>query len=106
MQNLVGDLRYGLRMLVKSRQLTLVALTALALGIGANTAIFTVVNAALLRPLPFRDAPPHVDFGKPPAGRSDCAAVVAARVLRSARSSAGLRRHERMGARAIQSLGP
>src|SRR5438552_17760372 len=56
MTTFLHDIRYGFRMLLKHKSFTAVAVIALGLSVGANTAIFSLVNGVLLRPLPFPDA--------------------------------------------------
>ncbi|MEY2502489.1 MAG: hypothetical protein QOI07_2823 [Verrucomicrobiota bacterium] len=68
MNALLQDVRYGFRMLLKNKGFTAVAVIALGLGIGANTAIFSLVNGVLLRPPPFPDAERIISIeGKNPA---------------------------------------
>src|SRR3954451_856522 len=73
MNTLVQDVRYGFRMLLKHKGFTAVAVIALGLSVGANTAIFSLVNGVLLRPLPFPEAERiiYLEGKNPAAGITD-----------------------------------
>ena len=71
MNTLLQDLRYGLRMLLTQKGLSAVALLSLALGIGANTALFSIVDAMLLKMLPVKEPDRLVLFHLEEAGAED-----------------------------------
>src|SRR6266566_3961151 len=65
MENLFSDVKHGCRLLLRNPGFTIVVILALALGIGANTAVFSVMNAVLLKPLPYK----NLDHSVSVAGR-------------------------------------
>ena len=83
METLVQDLRYGFRTFLRQPAFALTAVLALALGIGANTAVFSVVYAILLKPLPFAD-PAQLIYAHDTYPAVPLASVVVAEVRRSA----------------------
>ncbi|MGD0049565.1 MAG: ABC transporter permease [Bryobacteraceae bacterium] len=68
MESFLSNLKHSLRMLRQSPSFTVTAVAALALGIGANTAIFTVINSVIFQPLPYPDSDRIVNVGRPGGG--------------------------------------
>ncbi len=91
MNTLIQDIRFGFRMLLKSPSMSIVATIALALGIGANTAIFSVVNAVLLRPLPFPNPDSLVAVFETDHQRGTAWLALVSKLFRSACAKHGLR---------------
>jgi hypothetical protein len=92
---MITDLRYAIRQLIKSRGFTAVAILTLALGVGANTAVFSVVDAVLLRALPYHNAERLIDvFSTNPTGRSR--RHFHSGIRRPAKSNAFARRYRRI----------
>ena len=92
MRLLFRDLRFGARTLAKNPLFTLVTLLTLAIGIGANSAIFTVTNALLLRPFPYRDPAQLVSITVNDGPKEDGGTLARYELVRDAnRSRTGIR---------------
>ena len=87
MENLLKDIQYGIRSLLKAPGFTAVAIITLALGIGANSAMFSAVNAVLLRPLAFPESERIVLVDRRKSGKGNPAEqCLGARLCRLAKS--------------------
>ena len=109
LESILRDLRYGIRTLRRTPGFSLIAITVMALCIGAATSLFTIVRSVLLRPLPFRDPgqPRHGVRALPrrlgkPEPQFDYNLVGARRLLRLARADPRLSRHGRLALVAVQ----
>ena len=107
MNGLWRDIRFGIRMLAKHPAFSAVAVLTLALGIGANTAIFSVIDAALLRPLPYSNANRIVVLYRRPTKKSKATAHPLPRAFSRISATAGQFVHlpGRVSRHARQSLG-
>ena len=101
----MNDLRYAIRMLIKSPAFSLIAIVALALGIGANTAIFSVVEAVLLRPLPYPESD-RLILLREKMPIFDSGSVSLSELSRLARHAAQLHRSRALPARFDEPLEP
>src|SRR5947199_7540987 len=87
---MINDLRFAFKMLAKTPAFTFVAVATLALGIGANSAIFSVIRTVLLQPLPYHDSARLIDvFSLDPAGAKDALSMTEVDDLRAQMQSLG-----------------
>src|ERR1039458_5006425 len=100
MATFASDVRYAVRSMRRNPGFTAVAITALALGVGANTAIFSVVNGVILQPLPFREPDRLVRLGEsfPNGGHNDSVSIPKYMAWRNNQVFAGTALYDQGGA--------